>query len=83
MNKQDSSEVLHKSQSVKMIGDTGSGSLTGNNSTTIAPTGGGQGSNLAQSHGQSSAAARMLARKNNMLNSQTAASGQINEKSRE
>ena len=69
LNKQDSSEVLHKSQSVKMIGDTGV-SLTSSSGPTTTTTGG-QASNLLQSQGaqNTSAAARMLARKNNMLNS--------------
>ena len=49
LNKQDSSEVLHKSQSVKMIGETGV-SLT-NSSGPTAATSGGQGSNLLQSQG--------------------------------
>ena len=54
LNRQDSSEVLHKSQSMKMIGELKQNNVTG---ATL---------NQASAGPQGSIAARMLARKNGL-----------------
>lgn len=64
LNRQDSSEVLHKSQSMKMIGESSSQAVIHNGGATSIQHGS---STVVGDKSQSSVAARMLARKQNIL----------------